>query len=224
MSPRVAFLSGVAVAVVGFLIKELLEYLWRRARIRSVLAADLIQVVDAHLADIAILEPYLATLRECFSSPPSGDLTVRMQWNSPATLRSLLIDNSSCLTRSDFIRALRFYDLCERNVEIRKVYNDAVGAIMKIPSVERQKQGESSQDRRSKSAVVDRLEPLLRLISACGDDLLGNYREVVFRGSELLVRLDRDAEGKYRGYTEQYCRGMSPNSAVQRTAGFPGSR
>ncbi|MGI8783765.1 MAG: hypothetical protein ACR2L2_08985 [Acidobacteriota bacterium] len=75
---------------------------------------------------------------------------------------------------------------------------------MKAAPIEHQPRNEAIQNVGSPSVVADPLEPLLGLTIACGNDLLGNYRELVFRGSKLLVRLDRDAPDKYRRYAGQY--------------------
>jgi hypothetical protein len=179
------YLFGVAVAVGSLFAKELFEYSRNYVRFRRLLAADIKAIVDSRLPEI---EPFATHVRDLESSVrggPSVDLTMRLQWDADFGISSSVPENLHYLNAALAERVVRFYEAVGRAGDVRNAYNDSVVAYLKSPDEEN-------------TAV-------LPLAVACAKDLLSHYREMVWRGSDVLLKLDPDVElTKYEDLRDRY--------------------
>jgi len=126
------YLIGIGVAIMVFLIRELINHLKYGLLFRKQLVLDIGILVEnfyQHLPKLSKQTKEISTALDVFQSGKTPDISLFPIWSNEFSLIGQLYQNSSYLNAEVFQEAVSFYDIGGRVNETRKDYNEMVKKI-----------------------------------------------------------------------------------------------
>jgi hypothetical protein len=162
-----SFLSGVALATVGFILNEVISFQIKAYRLRKII------VVDAE-STVAGLVENLASFGEIESSLNDGK-AASFIWEGAGGPPSFLGDIPVYLTTRESALALRYYAAEDRIDAIRSEFNDAVRGVL---------------------TEKDKKDAYTAIAISCLHDLKRNYEEARESGNALAALVKKNFWGE----------------------------
>jgi hypothetical protein len=157
-----AFIIGVLVAVVGFIIKEVSTEAVRAVRFRRRLVENIKRIVDAHKNHY----PELQRLKEVVKISQWSFI-----WDSNFNDIQAISENFHYLKPIESSQCTRFSDELSISNEIRTVYNNAVHGVI---------------------TESEKKEKFILIALACLEDLQIHNRQIINRGCKCLIELNKN--------------------------------